>query len=111
MGTSFSVQSDLRLLQVIFALRAAKQPSSIPVSLASLHLMKDASSMFMTSIRMVLQKSKTFPEQLSALRKLFEAGNIINKVVDGTTPYPENEQSLRYGISLEFRYSPSVLCI
>jgi hypothetical protein len=104
------IQSDLKLLQVIFALRAAHQPSSIPISLASLHLIRGASGMFMMNIRIVLEQSKNFSEQLSALRKLFEAGNISNKIVDGTTPYPENEQSLRYGISLEFRYSPSVLC-
>ncbi|KAH9972436.1 P-loop containing nucleoside triphosphate hydrolase protein [Lactifluus volemus] len=103
-GWSDGAFRPIRLLNLpLSELPSGQQPSSIPVSLASLHLMKDASRMFMTSIRMVLQKSKTFSEQLSALRKLFEAGNIINKVVDGTTPYPENEQSLRYGISLEFR--------
>jgi len=39
-----------------------------------------------------------------ALRKLYEAENIVNQVADGNIPYPENEKSTRDGISLEFRY-------
>jgi ABC-type multidrug transport system fused ATPase/permease subunit len=97
-------QSDLRLLQIVIALRAVQQPSSIPVSLASLHLMQTASSVFMEHVRMLLQETGSFSDRLTALRKLFEAVNISNKVTDGTTPFPENEQSLRHGISLEFRY-------
>jgi hypothetical protein len=102
-GLSSSAQPDLRLLQVVIALRAVQQPSSIPVSLASLHLMQNASSVFMTHVRMLLHKTGSFSDRLSALRKLFEAVNIQNKVTDGTVPFPENEQSLRHGISLEFR--------
>ncbi|KAG1740004.1 P-loop containing nucleoside triphosphate hydrolase protein [Suillus lakei] len=37
------------------------------------------------------------------VRNLYEIENIQNKMVDGTEPFPENRQSLRNGISVEFR--------
>jgi len=57
----------------------------------------------MILITTLLSQTTTFSDQLSALRKLFEAGDIPNKIVDGTIPFPENQQSIRDGISLEFR--------
>jgi hypothetical protein len=42
-------------------------------------------------------------EQLASVRRLYEIENISNKVVDGREPYPENEQKLKDGISVEFR--------
>ena len=94
----------LRLLQIGFALRAVQQPSTIPISLASLHLMEEASASFMGHITMLLLQTGDFSDDLLNLRKLLEAGNITNKVVDGTIPFPENQQSIQEGISLEFRY-------
>ncbi|KAI0301012.1 HlyB/MsbA family ABC transporter [Multifurca ochricompacta] len=91
------------LPQIVFTLRAVQQPSSIPVSLTSLHLVQGASNTFMMHFRVLLQETGTFSKKLSTLRKLYESGNIPNKVVDGTTPFPENNQSIRDGISLEFR--------
>jgi hypothetical protein len=91
------------LLQIVVALRAVQQPSSIPISLASLHLMQGASYEFTRHISRLLEETGTFSKRLSSLRKLFEAESISNKVTDGTIPFPENEQSLRDGISLEFR--------
>lgn len=101
---SFRAIADLTLLQIFFAFRAVKQPSSIPISLAALHLMKEASDNFMNHVSTLLSDTGNFSDQLLNLRKLFEAGNIANKIVDGTTPFPENQQSIRHGISLEFRY-------
>ncbi len=97
------VPAVLRLLQIAFALRAVQQPSSIPISLASLHLMQEASESFMDHVTMLLSQAGDFSDQLLNLRKLLEASNITNKVVDGTIPFPENQQSIRDGISLEFR--------
>ncbi|KAI9507419.1 HlyB/MsbA family ABC transporter [Russula earlei] len=91
------------LPQIVFTLRAVQQPSSIPVSLASLHLMQRTSGSFIHSVRLLLQQTGNVSGQLSALRKLYEAGNITNQVVDGTVPFPQNTQSIRDGICLEFR--------
>ncbi|KAI0267129.1 HlyB/MsbA family ABC transporter [Gloeopeniophorella convolvens] len=91
------------LPQIVFTLRAVQQPSSIPVSLASLHLMQRTSSTFLSSVRALLNQTGNVSEELSTLRKLYEAGNIENQIPDGSVPFPENEQSIRDGISLEFR--------
>ncbi|KAI0288518.1 HlyB/MsbA family ABC transporter [Russula brevipes] len=91
------------LPQIVFTLRAVQQPASIPVSMASLYLMQRTSSSFIVSIRSLLDQTGNVSARLSALRKLYEAGNIANQVADGTVPFPENEQSMRDGISLEFR--------
>ncbi|KAI9507420.1 HlyB/MsbA family ABC transporter [Russula earlei] len=88
---------------IVFAVRAIQRPSSIPISIASLHLMQDASMSFLGHATRLLSQTGDFSDQLLALRKLFEAGNIPNKVADGSIPFPENEQSIRNGISLEFR--------
>jgi hypothetical protein len=66
--------------------------------------MQEASESFMGHVTMLLSQAGDFSDQLLDLRKLLEASNITNKVVDGTIPFPENQQSIRDGISLEFRY-------
>ena len=66
--------------------------------------MQEASDLFMTHVTTLLSQTRNFSEQLLDLRKLLEAKNIPNKIADGTVPFPENQQSIRDGISLEFRY-------
>ncbi|KAH9060046.1 HlyB/MsbA family ABC transporter [Lactarius vividus] len=91
------------LPQIIFTLQVVQKPSSIPVSLASLHLLQQSSSTFMMRIHEILQDVESVSTRLSSLRKLYEAESIANKVADGTIPFPENAQSIGDGISLEFR--------
>ena len=93
----------LCLSQIIFTLQAVQKPTSIPVSLASLHLLQQSLSTFASRIRDIFHTMGSISARLSSLRKLYEAENIPNKVVDGTTPFPENAQSIGDGISLEFR--------
>ncbi|KAH8996470.1 P-loop containing nucleoside triphosphate hydrolase protein [Lactarius hatsudake] len=69
------------LPQIIFTLQAVKKPI----------------------ITIIFEKMGSISDRLSSLRKLYEAENIPNKVVDGTIPFPENAQSISDGISLEFR--------
>ena len=95
---------DLRCFQIVFTLRAVQQPLSIPVSLASLHLVQRASNSFMASAQALYEQTGSMSERLSSLRQMYEASNIANTVVDGTTPFPENQQSIRDGIAIEFRY-------
>ena len=89
--------------QIIFTLQAVRKPTSIPVSLASLHLLQQSLSTFVMRINDILRNAGSISDRLSSLRKLYEAENIPNKVVDGTVPFPENAQSIGDGISLEFR--------
>lgn len=58
----------------------------------------------MDNVRTLLGQTWNVSERLLALRRLYEAENIVNQVADGNIPYPENAKSIRDGISLEFRY-------
>ena len=66
--------------------------------------MKDASNTFMSHVWMLLSETGNLLNQLLDLQKHSEAGNITNKVVKGTTSFPENQQLIRDRISLKFRY-------
>ena len=90
--------------QIIFTLQIVKKPASIPVSLASLHLLQQSISTFAMRMHQISEDVGSISTRLSNLRKLYEAENIPNKVEDGITPFPENAQSIGDGISLEFRY-------
>jgi hypothetical protein len=65
--------------------------------------MQEASDSFMAHVTTLLSETGSFSEQLMNLRKNFEAINIKNKIADGTVPFPEDQQSIRDGISMEFR--------
>ncbi|KAF8268191.1 HlyB/MsbA family ABC transporter [Lactarius quietus] len=91
------------LPQIIFTLQVVQKPTSIPVSLASLHLLQQSINAFSARIRFILYNAGSISSRLSNLRKLYDLENITNKVVDGTIPFPENAQSIGDGISLEFR--------
>ena len=96
--------SILIFVQIIFTLQVVQKPSSIPVSLASLHLLQESIRTFSMRMHIISENVGSISTRLSDLRKLYEAENIPNKVVDGITPFPENAQSIGDGISLEFRY-------
>ena len=89
--------------QVVFTLRAVQYPTSIPLSLASLHLIRENAQSFSSSVFTLLDETGNMAEQLASVRKLYEIENIPNKVVDGPEPFPEDQQTLDHGISVEFR--------
>jgi hypothetical protein len=111
------------ILQIVFTLRAVQYPASIPLSLASLQLIRENSSsftswaafshhgvlrrldtiLFTSSLLGLLDQTGYMAEQLASVRRLYEIENITNKVVDGREPFPENQQTLNDGISVEFR--------
>jgi hypothetical protein len=87
----------------VFTLRAAQYPVTIPVSMASLHLIQQSSSSVFSYVTSLVTSTGSLADKLASLRKLYEADKVPNKVVDGKEPYPENTQSLRSGIEVEFR--------
>jgi hypothetical protein len=97
------IVDPLIVLQIVFTLRAVQYPTSIPLSLASLHLIRENAQSFSSSIFALLDETSNMAEQLASVRKLYEIENIPNKVVDGREPFPENQQTLNNGISVEFR--------
>ncbi|KAH7884022.1 P-loop containing nucleoside triphosphate hydrolase protein [Phlebopus sp. FC_14] len=91
------------LPQIVFTLRAVKYPASIPISLASLTLINHTANSFSSSLFHLFGESFSLAEQFASVRKLYEISNIPNRVVDGKSPFPENRQALRNGVSVEFR--------
>ncbi|EMD41302.1 hypothetical protein CERSUDRAFT_109898 [Gelatoporia subvermispora B] len=92
-----------QLPQIIFTLRAAQRPASIPVSLASLQLIQSTANNFTWELYKIYERTASIAEQLADIRKLYNIAEIPNKITDGTAPFPEDTQKIRAGIELEFR--------
>lgn len=99
----YSSFRNLIAIQIAFTLRAVQYPASIPLSLAAMHLIRENAFSFSQSVFTLLDETGDVAEQLANVRKLYEIDNIPNKVVDGCVPYPENQQTINNGISVEFR--------
>ena len=91
------------LPEVFYLLRAAEDPTSIPVSIASMRLVQETTSSFMTAFMDFLDESGSIAERFHKVRQLYEIENIQNNVVDGKVSFPEDRQTLKSGISVEFR--------
>ena len=91
--------------QIAFTLRAVQRPSSIPVSLASLHLIQQTTASFSWTLYHFFDQFGSIADQLATVRKLYEVENIRNQIVDGCVPFPEDAQKVRAGIAVEFRWA------
>ncbi|KAH0838718.1 hypothetical protein J3R83DRAFT_7048 [Lanmaoa asiatica] len=89
--------------KIVFTLRAVQYPASIPISIASLTLINHAANTFSSSLFTLFGESFSLAEQFASVRKLYEISNVRNRIVDGKVSFPENQQALRHGISIEFR--------
>lgn len=94
---------EFNCLQIVFTLRAVQYPTSIPVSLASLNLIKQTTSGFTNTLVSFYDETGSLAQKFADVRRVYEVANIPNRVSDGTEPFPENEQSLAMGISVEFK--------
>ncbi|KAI6137034.1 P-loop containing nucleoside triphosphate hydrolase protein [Pisolithus sp. B1] len=92
------------LPQIVFTLRAIQYPTSIPISLASLTLITQTANSFSSTLFQLFGESFSLSEQFASVRKLYEISTIPNRVVDGTISFPENQQTLKHGVSIEFRH-------
>jgi hypothetical protein len=90
--------------EAFYLLRAAEHPASIPVSIASMRLVQATTSSFMTAFMGFLNESGSIAERFHKVRQLYEIENIPNNVVDGNITFPEDSQSLKSGMSVEFRF-------
>ncbi|KAF8446437.1 P-loop containing nucleoside triphosphate hydrolase protein [Boletus edulis BED1] len=114
MRQAHSVQDRLTLMsilreplrelpQIVFTLRAVQYPASIPVSIASLTLINHTAQTFSSSFFGLFGESHHLAERFASVQKLYEVANIQNRIVDGNISFPEDQQALRHGISIEFR--------
>ncbi|KAG6816268.1 hypothetical protein H0H87_007349 [Tephrocybe sp. NHM501043] len=98
------LQDPLKELpQIIFTLRAVQYPASIPVSLTSLNLITQTAAGFTHTLVSLYDNTGSLAQKIADVRRLYEIANIPNRIVDGAEPFPENEQYLELGISVEFR--------
>ncbi|VDC06145.1 unnamed protein product [Peniophora sp. CBMAI 1063] len=86
----------------VFMLRAIRTPLSIPVSMASLNVVEQSTSSFLQRFVHMRYQLYQLSNSMRSLRVLYEIEVVDNTVTDGKLPYPENTQSLRSGISVEF---------
>ncbi|KAG1907848.1 P-loop containing nucleoside triphosphate hydrolase protein [Suillus fuscotomentosus] len=104
LSITFIIREIMHVLpQIVFALRVVKNPMTTPLSLASLILIKQVFDPFSSTDFSTSSMLAGLATQLSITRKVYNMENIRNKVVDGTEPFPENQQSLANGICIEFR--------
>jgi hypothetical protein len=90
------------LPQMIFTLGVVQKPMTFLLSLASFILVEHTSRSFISTQFSLLEESSP-ARQFANIRNLYEIENVENKVVDGIESFPENQQTLRSGISVEFR--------
>ncbi|KAF9062259.1 P-loop containing nucleoside triphosphate hydrolase protein [Rhodocollybia butyracea] len=90
------------LPQIVFTLRAVQYPSSIPLSLASLNLITTSASTFSATLLRLYDQTGSISNNFSTICKMYEMMHMENRIQDGTLPYPENQQELQMGMSIEF---------
>lgn len=99
----FSILRELmhELPQIIFTLCVVQKPMTILLSLASFILIEHTSHSFVSTQSIFFNFS--LAKQFANIRMLYEIENVENKIVDGVESFPENQQSLGSGVSVEFR--------
>ncbi|KAG1881164.1 P-loop containing nucleoside triphosphate hydrolase protein [Suillus subluteus] len=104
LSIAFILQETMHVLpQIVFTLRVVKNPMTTPFYLASLVLIKQVFNPSGNKGFSTSEMLSTLAAHLSTTHDMYEIENIRNLVVDGTEPFPEIQQSLASGISVEFR--------
>ncbi|KAG1746811.1 P-loop containing nucleoside triphosphate hydrolase protein [Suillus lakei] len=100
LGITSILQATMHELpQIVFMLSAVQ--TMVPLSFASLVIMEYTSNSFI-STHPLPYRIFNLAARFTGVRDLYEFKNVQNKVVDGIEPFPENQQSLGGGISVEF---------
>ncbi|EMD41265.1 hypothetical protein CERSUDRAFT_146118 [Gelatoporia subvermispora B] len=91
------------LPRIVFTFLAADQPASVPVTVASLHLIEQTVGEVTYELQQIYVDTKGFARELADIRALHDVAQIPNKVRDGSQPFPEDTQKIGSGVVLEFR--------
>lgn len=81
----------------------------MPVTFASLSLIANAANDAFDAYQGIADVDDSIKDRIARVRNLYEMHEIPNKVPDGSVPYPENQNSLEMGISIEFRCASPLL--
>ena len=90
-------------VQVVFLLKSAARPETIPASLATIKLIQDTNQGFINELWMITFHARSIRENFHQIRQLYEISDIQNKVPDGKISFPEDSRSLASGVTVEFR--------
>lgn len=106
LGMDQDVDEADSINQIIFTLRIAQKPITALLYLVSLVLMYQVSNSFSSPpfSKSPFRQLSSLAGEFACIRSIYEVDDVRNNVVDGTKPFPEDKQSLRSGISIEFRY-------
>ena len=89
--------------QVYTCLKIVNSPSTAPVSLATLQLVNSAMTSLTQTTYMLGTNIDGLSDQVGNIRDFYKRLDLQNSIPDGTAPFPENEQDISLGISVEFR--------
>jgi hypothetical protein len=103
LGMDMGVNKADQINQIVFTIRIIQKPSTILLSLLSLIMIQQSSTSFILATLSSPSFGNSLTMALARVRNLYKIENVENKVMDGIEPFPENQQSLRSGISVEFR--------
>ncbi|KAG2743753.1 P-loop containing nucleoside triphosphate hydrolase protein [Suillus brevipes Sb2] len=92
------------LPQIILILLIIQKPTTAPLTLALALFLVERTSRSLFFDNFSPYEHGNLATRLADVRKLYDIKNVQNKVVDGKDAFPENKQSLRSGISVEFRH-------
>ena len=90
-------------IQVVFLLKSAAHPETIPAALTTIKLVHTTNQGFINEMWMISYHAKSIRENFHQIRQLYEISDIQNKVSDGGISFPEDSRSLASGIAVEFR--------
>ena len=91
------------VLQVIIAIRAARNPSHLPEFMARLDLVQSSAKGLAGTIRTAMWNTSRLEADLTTIRQIFEPRDIVNVVPDGTIPFQIDASQGPPGVALEFR--------
>ena len=91
------------IVQVIIAIRAARNPNHLPEFMARLNLVQSSARALASTINMAMWDTSRLQEDLKTIRQIFEARDIMNIVPDGTIPFQIDASQGPPGVALEFR--------
>ena len=101
----FTAPLNVRRLQIAFTVRAARDPARLPGALTELNLVQNAARSFAFSMYEVVAKLYQLQWHFSTIRDVYEAGNIVDVVPDGTLTVPTGGPAyFTTGVALEFRW-------
>ena len=100
------------LFQTVACLRIVNSPTTATISLATVQHINAMVSQLATAARQIRDSGSYVVSSLENISKFYEYLDFPNQIPDGSIPFPENEQDLSLGISLEFknvsfRYNPN----